>query len=132
METISRCVAAHHHAFNAGDADTCLDIAENIGRYAHTLRQMVHDDDCLTFVNLLHTWIENRAVNIALGSTIDKAFGHDPFWRHLNDADREAAADYLDSRQKAVRVQSDDLCAAMKGLRADAGGLPLPFMRDML
>ena len=132
METISRCVAAHHHAFNAGDPDQCLEIAENIGRYAHTLRQMVHDDDCLTFVNLLHTWIENRAVNIALGSTIDKAFGHDPFWRHLNDADRQAAVDHLDIRQKAVRAHGDDLRAAMKALRAGAGRGPTGTMRDML
>ena len=32
MESISRCVAAHHRAFNAGEPDQCFKIAENIGR----------------------------------------------------------------------------------------------------
>ena len=69
----------------------------------------------------LHAWIENRALNMALRSTLHKAFGDDPFWRNLSDADRGAVVDYLDFRQEAVRAKSDELRAAMQALRAGAG-----------
>ena len=121
METISRCVAAYHHAVNAGEHNQSLEIGANIGQYAHTLRQMVHEDDCVTFVTLLHAWIENRALNMALRSTVNKAFEDDPFWRNLSDADRGAVVDHLETRQEAVRAKSDELREAMQALRADAG-----------
>ena len=121
METISRCVAAYHHKVNAGERNQSLEIAATIGQYAHTLRQMVHEDDCLTFVTLLHAWIENRALNMALRSTFHKAFEDDPFWNNLSDADRGAAVNHLEIRQEAVRAKSDELRAAMAALRADAG-----------
>ena len=93
---------------------------------------MVHEDDHLTFVNLLHTWIENRALNMALRSTIEKAFGEDPFWRDLNKADREAAVDHLGIRLKAVRANGDELRAAMRALRPGAETGHGPMMKDML
>ena len=121
IEMISRRVAAYHHAVNAGEHDQSLEIAENIGQYAHTLRQMVHEDDCHTFITLLHGWIQNRALNMALRSTVDKAFEDDPFWRNLSDADRGAVVDQLEIREEAVRAKCDELRAAMQALRADAG-----------
>ena len=81
----------------------------------------MHENDCLTFVTLLHAWIENRALNMALRSTFDNAFEDDPFWNNLSDADRGAAVDHLEIRQEAVRAKSDELRAAMQALRADAG-----------
>ena len=69
----------------------------------------------------LHAWIENRALNMALRSTVNKAFEDDPFWRNLSDADRGAAVDHLGIRQEAVKAKGDELRAAMEALRAHAG-----------
>ena len=68
MEAISRSVAAYHKAASATEHDACVSIAANIGGYAHTLSQMVHrpDGTLEDFLMLLHKWIENRSVNMAL------------------------------------------------------------------
>ena len=64
MESISRCVAAYHKVTNAAEYDQCEGIVENIGAYAHTLCMKTSATDEL--VNLLHQWIENRSINMAL------------------------------------------------------------------
>ena len=64
LESISRCVAAYHRVANAAEYDECEGIVENIGAYAHTLCMKTSATDEL--VKLLHQWIENRSINMAL------------------------------------------------------------------
>ena len=64
IESISRCVAAYHRVANAALYDECEGIVENIGAYAHTLCMKTNAPDEL--VKLLHQWIENRSINMAL------------------------------------------------------------------
>ena len=72
MEAISRSVAAYNRAASATEHDACDEIAASIVAYAHTLRLRTHRPD--EFINLLHQWIENRSVNVALKRTLDGAF----------------------------------------------------------
>ena len=75
METIARCVAAHHHTVSAAEHADGVDLAADIVRYAYTLREMVRGSDEVRadFVRLLHAWIENRALNVALHETPAKS-----------------------------------------------------------
>ena len=120
MEAISRCVAAYHHAVSAAEHAESLEIAANIGQYAHTLRQMLHGGDRVTadFLTLLHEWIENRALNMALRTTIINALQDDPFWHYLTEQDRRAAVDIVDLCQVDVRAKGERLRAAMTAMRA--------------
>ena len=97
-----------------------LEIAANIGQYAHTLRQMLHGGDRVTadFLTLLHEWIENRALNMALRATINNALLDDPFWHYLTYQDRRAAVDIVDLCQVDVRAKGERLRAAMTAMRA--------------
>ena len=119
MEAISRSVAAYHKAASATEHDACVSIAANIGGYAHTLSQMVHrpDDTLEDFLRLLHKWIENRSVNVALKNTIDEALNDESCWRGFSDEDRNRAVDIVELCTDAVRANGDLLRRGMNSLR---------------
>ena len=71
MESISRSVAAYHHFAIAADHDTCDQTIDTIGAYAHTLRLRTHRPQ--DFNKILHQWIENRSINVALKNTRKRA-----------------------------------------------------------
>ena len=105
LEAISRSVAAYHKAASSTEHDACENTAANIGAYAHTLLQRVHRLD--DFLNLLHQWIENRSVNVALMSTLDTAFTEETHWQSFTQADRARAAEILQLSCETVRASGD-------------------------
>ena len=113
METIARRVAAYHHAASAAaDHGECDQIAATIAAYAHTLSLRTnrpHD-----FINMLHQWIENRSINVALKKTLKAAeeapsgmFTEQTVWRRCNAEERERAAKILRMSLDMVRATGD-------------------------
>ena len=124
VEAISRCVAAYHHAFNAteqidANATACDVIQENILHYAQTLKQFIPGGaaERAQFATLLDKFIENRAFNMALRTTIDGALDDLPFWKNISDTEREAAVDILTLCMDALRMESDQLRSDMGAMR---------------
>ena len=55
VESISRCIAAYHHAVSASEHDSCDSIQQDICAYAYTLRQGLPSNvDVTEFFILLH------------------------------------------------------------------------------
>ena len=103
-QSISRCVAAYHHAFCVSEHHTCHAIREDISGYADTLRRGLPDtNDTSQFLGLLHRAIENRSFNMALKKLINLSFDDDLFivkryrrGRHLDEESRRVTADVLE------------------------------------
>ena len=112
MESISRCIAAYHHAVSASEHGSCRSIEQDICAYAYTLRQGLPSDvDVTEFFTLLHRAITNRALNMALRKTIDKSLDDDlrvsPDGRCVSQLGRQTLADILE--QCVDTVQADYL-----------------------
>ena len=122
LETISRLVAAYHHAASAAEHVQPSRIAADISKCVHVLRKIVHGEDQVTadFLTMLHEWVENRAVNMTLQTTLSKAFEDHPFWGSLSDQDRQVSVDIVVLCVEVVRVKGAELTAAMKALRVRA------------
>ena len=113
MESISRNVAAYNReASAAADHDKCDQIAASIAAYAHTLRLRTyrpHD-----FIKMLHQWIENRSIDVALKRTLKGAdespcamFTEQTVWRRCNAEERDRAAEILRTSIDMVRATGD-------------------------
>ena len=125
VDSISRCIAAYHHAISAAEHDLCRSIQQDICAYAYTLRRGLPSNvDVTEFFALLHRVITNRALNMALRKTIDKSLGNDllvgPDGRCVNQLGRQALADVLEHCMDTVLTDYQSLRDNMKLLREDA------------
>ena len=115
IESISRCVAAYHRAANAAEHDECDGIVDNIGAYAHTLCMRTDDPDQL--VKLLHQWIENRSINMALRLSLERCLAERTFWKYVNSEERARAVHLVETAIEIVRMNGDELRRCMDNLR---------------
>ena len=115
METILRAVAAYNRAASAAEHDACDQIVAFIGAYAHTLRRRTHRPD--EFINLLHQWIQNRSINVALRKTLDGDFTEQSCWQRFNPEERLRATEILMVSVDIVRASGDMLRSDMNSLR---------------
>ena len=67
--------------------------------------------------NLLHQWIENRSVNVALKRTLDVAFTKGSSWQRFNGEERARVVEVLAFSFDKVRTHGDMLRARMDSLR---------------
>ena len=122
IESISRCVAAYHHAISASEHDSCRLVQRNICAYAFTLRRGLPSNvDVTEFFTLLHRAITNRALNMALRATVDKSLRNDflvgPDSRCMAHSGRHALADILEHCLDSVKTDYQALRNRMKQLR---------------
>ena len=119
MESISRSVAAYHHFASVADHDTCDQVVVSIGAYAHTLRLRTHRPQ--DFIKILHQWIENRSINVALKNT--RKLASEPpgdisteqtVWRLCNAEERVRAIEILTMSLDIVRANGDMIRSAIR------------------
>ena len=118
MQAISRSVAAYNRAASASEHGACDEIAASICGYAHTLCLRTDRQD--EFVNLLHSWIVNRAANVALKRTLEAALetSLETCWQHFHTGERNRAVQALETSLETVRTSGDTLRTRMDSLRA--------------
>ena len=104
-----RAVVAYNRAASAAEHDACDQIVASIGAYAPTLRRRTHRPD--EFINLLHQWIENRSINVALRKTLDGDFTEQTCWQRFNPEERLRATEILTMSLDIVRVSGDSIRA---------------------
>ena len=114
IESISRCVGAYHRAANATEHGKCDGIVDNIGAYAHTLCMRTDDPD--QFVKLLHQWIENRSINMALRLCLDRRVAESSFWKFVNWEDQTRAFHLMETAVEIVRMNGDELRKCLDNL----------------
>ena len=112
MESISRSVAAYNRFASAADHDACDQVVVSIGAYAHTLRLRTYRPH--EFIKMLHQWIENRSINVALKNTLKGAseppcglFTKQTVWRLCNAEERVRAVEILTMSLDIVRASGD-------------------------
>lgn len=115
METISRSVAAYNRLASAAEHDDCDEIVDFIGAYAHTLRRSTHRPN--EFINLLHQWIQNRCINVALRKALDGVFTEQTRWERFTPEERVKATEILAMSLDIVRESGDMLLSDMYSLR---------------
>ena len=107
IESISRCVAAYHRAANATEHGECDGIVDKIGAYAHAL--CMRTDASNPLVELLHQWIVNRSINMALRLSLDQCLAERTFWKFVNSEDRARAVHLVETAIEIVRMNGDEL-----------------------
>ena len=115
IESISRCVAAYHHAVIATEHDACEEILNNISTFAHMICKRTDASDQL--LKLLHQWIENRSINIALRLSLDRCFQKFTFWEHITAEKRAQAVSLLETALAIMRTDGEELRRCMDNLR---------------
>ena len=115
IESISRCVAAYHHAVIATEHDACEEIVNNISTFAHMICKKTDVSDQL--LKLLHQWIENRSINIALRLSLDRCFQKFTFWEHITAEKRAQAVSLLETAMAIMRTDGEELRRCMDNLR---------------
>lgn len=113
IESISRCVAAYHHAVIATEHDACEEIVNNISTFAHMICKKTDVSDQL--LKLLHQWIENRSINIALRHVrcLDKF----TFWDHITVEKHAQAVSLLETAIAIMQTDGEELRRCMDNLR---------------
>ena len=113
IESISRCVAAYHHAVIATEHDACEEIVNNISTFAHMICKKTDVSDQL--LKLLHQWIENRSINIALRHVrcLDKF----TFWDHIAEEKHAQGVTLLETAIAIIRTDGEELRRCMDNLR---------------
>ena len=120
LETVSRCVAAYHHAFGASEHDACLSIQNDICGWANRLRRDLPGNvDTTQFLTLLHQYIENRSFNMAVRTVINQSLGSlyfsvRPLGQRSDDRGRQAVADVL---EQCLNVLQEDYASLQTTLR---------------
>ena len=107
IESISRCVAAYHRAANEAEHDECDGIVDNIGAYAHALCMRTDVSDQL--LKLLHQWIENRSINMALKVSLERSKAEFTYWKYVNSEERARAVHLVETAIEIVRMNGDEL-----------------------
>ena len=113
IESISRCVAAYHHAVIATEHDACEEIVNNISAFAHTICKKTDVSDQL--LKLLHQWIENRSINIALRHV--RCLEKFTFWEHITVEKHAQAVSLLETAIAIIRTDGEELRRCMDNLR---------------
>ena len=113
IESISRCVAAYHHAVIATEHDACEEIVNNISTFAHMICKKTDVSDQL--LKLLHQWIENRSINIALRHV--RCLEKVTFWEHITVEKHAQAVSLLETAIAIMRTESEELRRCMDNLR---------------
>ena len=115
IESISRCVAAYHRAANEAEHDECDGIVDNIGAYAHTLCMRTDVPDQL--LKLLHQWIENRSINMALRLSLERCKAELTCWKYVKAEERARAVHLAETAIEIVRMNGDELRRCVDNLR---------------
>ena len=119
IESISRCVAAYHRAATATEHDKCDGLVDNIRTYAHTLCMRTDVPDQL--VNLLHQWIKNHSINMALRLSLERCKAELTCWdkqsRYLLFTERAHAVHLMETAIEIVRMNGDELRRCVDNLR---------------
>ena len=115
IQSILQCVAAYHKAANATEHGKCDEIADSIGGYAYTL--CIRTDDPDQLVKLLHQWIENRSINMALKFAIDNCLANLSFWKCLNMEERDRAVHLVETAMEIVEINGVELRRRVENLR---------------
>ena len=113
IESISRCVAAYHHAVIATEHDACEEIVNNISTFAHMICKKTDVSDQL--LKLLHQWIENRSINIALRHV--RCLEKFTFWEHITVEKHAQAVSLLETAIAIMRTDGEELRRCMDNLR---------------
>ena len=111
IESISRCVAAYHHAVIATEHDACEEIVNNISTCAHMICKKTDVSDQL--LKLLHQWIENRSINMALRLSLERCLAERTCWKHVTDEERVQAIDLMLTALEIVQMNGEDLHRCM-------------------
>ena len=114
IQSILQCVAAYHKAANATEHGMCDEIADSIGAYAYTL--CIRTDDPDQLVKLLHQWIENRSINMALRLYLDKRVAESSFWEFVNWEDQTRVFHLMETAVEIVRMNGEELRKCMDNL----------------
>ena len=115
IESISRCVAAYHRAANGAEHDECDRIVDNIGAYAHMLLAKTDCSDQL--LKLLHQWIENRSINVALKLSLKRCSEELTYWKYVTAEERAQAVHLMKTAIEIVQMNGEDLHRCMDNLR---------------
>ena len=113
IESISRCVAAYHHAVIATEHDACEEIVNNISTFAHMICKKTDVSDQL--LKLLHQWIENRSINIALRHV--RCLEKVTFWEHITMEKHAQAVSLLETAIAIMQTDGEELRRCMDNLR---------------
>ena len=119
LEGISRCTAAHHHAFVATEHDDCAKIVNSLHQHVRGFMYNIKDEGniCLA-IGLLRDFIENRAANMALRQLLDAACeterNTDDIWRNITARDRNVCLDIMEELLSQVRAQSEVVQSDLK------------------
>ena len=68
-------------------------------------------------VKLLHQWIENRSINMALKLSIDRCLAELNFWNDVNPEERARAVHLVETAIEIVRMNGDELRRCVNNLR---------------
>ena len=122
LESVSRCVAAHHHAFAAAEHDACFRMQSDICGHAYILKRgLISNADSTQFLLLLNRFIENRSFNMALRKIIDKslqdAWMFCPIGRRPDEQSRRAVADLLEQCCAIIEEEHATLQTDMRSFR---------------
>ena len=115
IESISRCVAAYHRAANGAEHDECDRIVDKIGAYAHTLCTRDRCPDQL--LKLLHQWIENRSINMALRLSLQRCKAELTCWKYVKAEERARAVHLVETAMKIVKMNGDEVLRCVDNLR---------------
>ena len=123
VESISRCVAAYHHAVGASEHDKMESIRADICDYAFTLRRSLPSHVVVTeFFSLLLRAIANRAMNMAVRTTIEHSLAHDlhvgPHGQPVTECGRQALTDILEMCLGIVKEDYEKLGNELRQFRA--------------
>ena len=66
---------------------------------------------------MLHEWVENRSVNVALKHIVEQALNEASFWPRLSSEDRKKVLDIVQLCMNALRANGDLLRLHMHTLR---------------
>ena len=116
IESISRCVAAYHHALIATEHDACEEIVNNISTFAHMICKKTDVSDQL--LKLLHQWIENRSINMALRLCLERCLAERTCWKHVTDEERAQAVHLMKTAMEIVQMNGEELHRCMDNLRS--------------
>ena len=74
-------------------------------------------DDSDPLIKLLHQWIENRSINMALRLSLDNCLAERTFWKFVNSEDRFRAVHLVETAMKIVKMNGDEVRRCVDNLR---------------
>ena len=68
-------------------------------------------------VKLLHQWIENRSINMALKLSLERSKAEFTYWKYVNSEERARAVHLVETAIEIVRMNGDELRRCVDNLR---------------